>query len=74
MSLDSYVRLLDWTARMLRSGERSTIPKDLASILDHMAIEESVWLETVDPYELFCQRWDRVHHSGRWRSGWRRPT
>ncbi|MFO7901221.1 MAG: hypothetical protein R6U98_01050 [Pirellulaceae bacterium] len=25
MSLDSCVRLLDWTARMLRSGERSTI-------------------------------------------------
>ncbi|MGM0487563.1 MAG: hypothetical protein ACQESR_12485, partial [Planctomycetota bacterium] len=48
-------RLLDWTARMLRSGERSTIPKDLASILDHMAIEEAVWLDTVDQYdELFC--------------------
>ncbi|MFO7906770.1 MAG: hypothetical protein R6U98_29210, partial [Pirellulaceae bacterium] len=33
MSLDSYVRLLDWTARMLRSGDRSTIPKDLASAI-----------------------------------------
>ncbi|MFO7905132.1 MAG: hypothetical protein ACQESR_25380 [Planctomycetota bacterium] len=42
MSLDSYPRLFDWTARMLRSGERSTIPKDLAAILDHMNIQISV--------------------------------
>lgn len=32
LSLDSYERLLNGTARMLRSGERQTIPKDLASI------------------------------------------
>ncbi|MFO7904960.1 MAG: hypothetical protein ACQESR_31550 [Planctomycetota bacterium] len=55
MSLDSYPRLLDWTVRMLRSGERSTIPKDLATILEHMNIEEEAWLDTVQGYdELFC--------------------
>ncbi|MFO7907575.1 MAG: hypothetical protein ACQESR_14535 [Planctomycetota bacterium] len=54
MSLDSYRRLLDWTARMLRSGERSTIPKDLAEILDRMSIEEDAWLDTVQGHdELF---------------------
>ncbi|MFO7905977.1 MAG: hypothetical protein R6U98_25180 [Pirellulaceae bacterium] len=51
MSLDPYVRLLNWTPRMLQSGERSTIPKDLASILDHMAIEEEAWLDTVNQYD-----------------------
>ncbi|MGM0485267.1 MAG: hypothetical protein ACQESR_00700 [Planctomycetota bacterium] len=39
MSLNSYRRLLDWTARLIHSGERSTIPKDLAAILDHMNVE-----------------------------------
>jgi len=55
MSLDSYERLLNWTAVMLRSGERKTIPKDLASILDRMDIEQEAWLDTVDHYDaLFC--------------------
>ncbi|MGM0489791.1 MAG: hypothetical protein ACQESR_23910 [Planctomycetota bacterium] len=55
MSLDSYQRLLDWTARLIQSGERSTIPKDLAAILDHMNIEQEAWLETVLGYDdLFC--------------------
>jgi len=54
MSLDSYQRLLDWTARLIRSGERSTIPKDLGAILDHMNIEQEAWLDTVQGYdELF---------------------
>ncbi|MGM0489553.1 MAG: hypothetical protein ACQESR_22685, partial [Planctomycetota bacterium] len=46
--------LLDWTARLIQSGERSTIPKDLAAILDHMNIEQAAWLDTVRGYdELF---------------------
>ncbi|MGM0490378.1 MAG: hypothetical protein ACQESR_26940, partial [Planctomycetota bacterium] len=54
MSLNSYQRLLDWTARLIQSGERSTIPKDLAAILDHMNIEQAAWLDTVQGYdELF---------------------
>ncbi|MFO7906183.1 MAG: hypothetical protein R6U98_26230 [Pirellulaceae bacterium] len=55
MSLNSYQRLLDWTARLIHSGERSTIPKDLAAILDHMNIEQEAWLDTVRGHdELFC--------------------
>ncbi|MFO7906059.1 MAG: hypothetical protein ACQESR_24245 [Planctomycetota bacterium] len=55
ISFDSYLRLLDWTAHLIRSGERSTIPKDLAEILDRMNIEEETWLDTVRGYdELFC--------------------
>ncbi|MFO7905490.1 MAG: hypothetical protein R6U98_22695 [Pirellulaceae bacterium] len=54
ISLNSYQRLLDWTARLIQSGERSTIPKDLAAILDHMNIEQAAWLDTVQGYdELF---------------------
>ena len=51
MSFDSYLRLLDWTARLILSGERSTIPRDLAEILDRMNIEEEAWLDTVQGYE-----------------------
>jgi len=51
ISFDSYLRLLEWTARLIRSGERSTIPKDLAEILDRMNIEEAAWLDTVQWYD-----------------------
>ncbi|MFO7906326.1 MAG: hypothetical protein ACQESR_09875 [Planctomycetota bacterium] len=40
---------------MIQSGEGSTIPKDIAAILDHMNIKEEAWLDTVRGYdELFC--------------------
>ena len=55
LSFDSYLRLLEWTAHLIQSGERSTIPKDLAEILDRMNIEEDAWLDTVQGYDdLFC--------------------
>ena len=55
MSLEDYLRLLKWTARLLRSGQRSTIPQDLEAILDQMDVNHGAWLETVDNYETtFC--------------------
>ena len=55
MSLEDYLKLLKWTARLLRSGQRSTIPKDLEAILDPMDVNHEAWLETVDNYETtFC--------------------
>ena len=43
--------LLKWTATLLRSGERKTIPKDLEAILDHMDVNAEAWLDTVNDYE-----------------------
>jgi hypothetical protein len=53
--LEEYVKLLKWTARQLNSGARSTIPRDLEAILDHMEMKPEAWLETVANYEsVFC--------------------
>jgi len=55
ISLENYLKLLEWTARQLRSGQRSTIPADLETLLDHLEINEEAWLETVQDYETaFC--------------------
>lgn len=51
ISLADYVQLLQWTAEQLKSGQRSTIPKDLAKILDHLAVKEDAWLESLVHYE-----------------------
>lgn len=55
ISLEDYLKLLKWTARQLRSGQRQTIPKDLEAILDHFDVKSEAWLDTVDDYEsAFC--------------------
>ena len=51
MSLQDYVYLLDWTAQMIKSGKRSTIPKDIESVLDHMQVNPETWLDTVKKYD-----------------------
>jgi hypothetical protein len=55
ISLESYLKLLNWTARQLREGKRSTIPGDLEAVLDHLDVKSDAWLDTVEGYEdLFC--------------------
>ena len=55
MSLEDYLKLLKWTARLLRSGQRTTIPGDLKAILDQMDVNHEAWLDTVDSYDQsFC--------------------
>ena len=55
ISLDSYLKLLKWTARKLESGERKTIPKHLESILEQMEIDHEQWLDTIADYQrAFC--------------------
>ena len=54
ISLDDYLRLLDWTGRQLRHGKRGAIPKSLAPILDRLSIREETMVDTLDHfYELF---------------------
>ena len=42
---------LQWTAKRPKSGQRDTIPADLAAVLDHFEVQQDHWLETVEQYE-----------------------
>ena len=55
LSLEDYLQLLEWSARLLKSGERKTMPKDLGAILDHLDVNHQAWLDTLSAYEeSFC--------------------
>ena len=45
------VKLFKWTAKLLQSGQRSTIPSDLAAVLDHLDVKHDAWLDSVEQYE-----------------------
>jgi hypothetical protein len=50
ISLADYVKLLLWTAEQLKSGQRSTIPKDLEAVLDRFHFQHDKWVDTVDKF------------------------
>jgi hypothetical protein len=53
IKLEDYVRLLQCTLELLRSG-RKTIPADMEAMLEKLNIRSEAWLETVERYdELF---------------------
>ena len=55
LSLNDYEKLLNWTIQQFRSGERSTIPRDLAKVLELFDVQEEEWIDTILDYnELFC--------------------
>ncbi len=55
ITLDDYLKLLKWTARLLRTGRRQTIPKNLEAILDRLDLDQDEWFDTIDEYETsFC--------------------
>ena len=47
MSLDDYLRLVDWAGRQVREDKRGAIPADLAPILERLGIVPEELLETV---------------------------
>jgi len=54
MSLASYLELLDWTSRALRSGKRSATPASAAPIFERLGIDAITWCElTRDFGKLF---------------------
>jgi len=53
LGLDEYLKLLDWTGRQLRRGQRGAIPQGLRPILERLRIKGDSWL-------------DSVRHFGRW--------
>ena len=55
ISLENYLRLLQWTARQLRSGQRTAVPKDVETLLDYLEVNEEAWLDTLQRYDsVFC--------------------
>ncbi len=54
MSLASYLELLDWTARALRSDKRGSTPESTATIFARLGIDATTWCElTRDFGKLF---------------------
>ena len=60
VSLEDYARLLTWTAKQLRGGQRDTIPADLATVLDHFDVQHDSWLDTVDKQQFPVPELGRV--------------
>ena len=57
MSLDEYLKLLDWCGRQVRGDKVGTIPEDLAPIVERLGI---VAEELVDTIREFPQRFRRL--------------
>ena len=57
MSLDDYLRLLDWTGRQVRDDKQGAIPADLAPILERLGIVPEEFVETVT---TFSRRFPRL--------------
>ncbi len=47
MSLDDYLKLLDWTGRQLRTDKRGGIPASCAPIPDRLDCSEETWFDLV---------------------------
>ena len=55
ISWENYHQLLQWGVQEVRTGARSTLPKDLELVLDQLQVRSDTWLETVQDYEqAFC--------------------
>jgi len=55
ITLDDYLKLLRWSARAIQSGQRRTIPRNLATILERLELEQAAWETTLTSYdESFC--------------------
>jgi hypothetical protein len=57
MSLDDYLRLLDWCGRQVRGDKPGAIPADLAPIVERLGIVPGELVETV---REFPQRFRRL--------------
>lgn len=47
MSLESYIELLDWTARQIVPGKRGSTPEEAPAILERLQLDASAWCELV---------------------------
>jgi hypothetical protein len=51
LTLEEYLRLLDWTGRELRADKRGAIPAHLQPILERLKIQPERWLDTMQDYD-----------------------
>ncbi len=56
MSLDDYLRLLDWTGRQVRREKRGAIPAELSPILDRLQVDADCWLDSVTNFGRWFHR------------------
>ena len=50
MSLEEYLKLLDWCGRQLRTDKRGAIPADLAPLVERLGIVAEELVETIDQF------------------------
>ena len=50
ISIEEYLKLLDWTGRQVRQDKRGAIPADLAPILERLHINQENWLKTISQF------------------------
>lgn len=50
MSVESYLELLDWTGRQLRTEKRGHIPQEMRPILDRLDLHVETWVENVERF------------------------
>lgn len=56
MSLDDYLRLLDFSGRQIKAGKRGSIPANLKPILERIGVDPDQFLESVDKYPQWFRR------------------
>lgn len=47
MTLDQYLKLLDWTGRQIRKDKVGSIPQECASILERLDCSAETWVDFV---------------------------
>ena len=52
MTLDAYLKLLDWTGRQIRKGKAGHIPDDCAPVLERLQCSAETWLDYVQNFRL----------------------
>jgi len=56
MTLDDYLRLLDWTGREVRADKRGAIPAELAPILERIQVSKTCWIDLVAGFGHWFRR------------------
>ncbi|MEI8211880.1 MAG: hypothetical protein WCI02_07010 [Planctomycetota bacterium] len=56
MSMEDYLKLLDWTGRQGRLDKRGKIPETYAPILERLGIDDGMWCNLVWSFKRYFGR------------------